>query len=798
EEGEKWQSLRYYTSPGEAKKEFDFFLVLLWYPGNYYADCDHCADNKTIYRVYLREVLAESAERFGTEEQAWGKEGVQKLICTSQTGNAFHTCRRKADCCYAFYVACGKGLVYHPCTYDTPQKRDNALVKLYRSLKETVQQKAWQAEDNDNAIILRNAVGTAFATVAVSNRDSYCISDRIADLTGYVGSAHHYSEEEGRVVLRDDQHEVIAGSLQKDISLTAWKEMLQQFVCYYPVKKTEAAGGAGNRYNYCIEIQLPGFNTCDEDMQEEKPCGCGSGDRQEEPPCYIAWKVDCCYPTCAEAERALQAITGLLLHFNYYLPVFDCGCCLYGIAIQMSRNAIIADENITWYWQEAAISNWHSSEIVAVNPQCYTHPEMACAAATRAKALINSEGLHVVEHILLRPRCNPGDCRCSQYNKQCEDETGCRFVWPVQDEDPCTEEKDICFVPGADPYSFIATVVLPAWPERFRKKENRVLLENILYREAPAHVLLRILWLAPHDFCCFETKFKSWGRWLAQKKTCTGDFSVCDFLDFIFDRNYECLDDCMACLPCEENVQQPPPCFAEGNGREGESTYLSQINDLYCWYDQHCDQYKFTPCVATEPRNPDIPGTPLLNIAGGHNEEMREDLSALVGISGKSLAEKKIEVGLPDKDIAKRKRQAINGRLSKYRKVADDIFEKPGNNAIAAKVQRFLSDPHPTRERLSKLMIEVLQNKAPEKPGKPLTKKQVRELLQAGTCYFLDKLCFNGKDKIKHRELKTVFEKLRKAGADIKALYAYWNFAEIAVFRPALNETVLNDLFFPI
>lgn len=795
---EKWQSVKFYTTAGEAKKEFDFFVMLLWYQGNYYADCDHCAGAKTVYRVYLREVLAESAERFISEEQAWGKEGVQKLICTAQTENAFHTYRRKEDCCYSFYVACGAGLVYHPCKYDTPQKRDNALVKLYQSLKETIKKKAWQAEENDNAVVLRNDDGTAFAAVGISNRDNNCISDRIATLTEYVDSIQNYKEEEGRIVLRDDQNEIIAGSLQKDITLTAWKEMLQLFVCYYPVKKTKDAKAGGDTYRYCIEIKLPGFNTCNEDITEEKPCGCGSEPGEDEPPCYIAWKADCCYSTCAEAELALQTIMRLLLNFSYYQPVFDCGCYSHGIAIQFSRNAIIADENITWYWQEAAIRNWHSSEIVAVNPQCYTNAEMACEAVARAKALINSEGLHVVEHILLRPRCNPEDCRCSQYNKQCDDETGCRFVWPVQDEDPCTQEKDICFVPGADRYSFIATVVLPAWPERFRKKENRALLENILYCEAPAHVLLRILWLAPHDFCCFETKFTSWGRWLAQKKNCTDDFSVCDFLTFLFDRNYECLDDCMVCLPCEENVQQPDPCFAEGNDGEEENKYLSQINELYCWYDQQCDQYTFVPCERTEPRNPDIPGTPLLNIVRSHNEEMNEDLSEPVGISGKSLVERKIETGLPDKDMAKRKRQVINGRLAKYREMADNIFEKSGNNAIAAKVQRFLSDPHPTRERLSKLIVEVLQNKAPEKPVKALTKKQVRELLQTGTCYFLDKLCFNGKDKIKHRELKTVFEKLRKAETDIKALYAYWNFAEIAVFQPTLNETMLNDLFFPI
>lgn len=38
EEGDKWQSTEYYTTHEETRKEFDFFLTLLHYPGNYYVD----------------------------------------------------------------------------------------------------------------------------------------------------------------------------------------------------------------------------------------------------------------------------------------------------------------------------------------------------------------------------------------------------------------------------------------------------------------------------------------------------------------------------------------------------------------------------------------------------------------------------------------------------------------------------------------------------------------------------------------------------------------------------------------
>jgi len=144
----------------------------------------------------------------------------------------------------------------------------------------------------------------------------------------------------------------------------------------------------------------------------------------------------------------------------------------------------------------------------------------------------------LVEHILLRSRSNK-DCNCEQYKKHCENKTNCNnFTLKDPDDDPCTDDTEICFFPGTDRYSFIDTIALPEWPERFRKKENRVLFENTLYREAPAHVLLRILWMAPHDFCCFESKFKNWKMWLSRKEICKEKFSVYGFNGIIISTQF--------------------------------------------------------------------------------------------------------------------------------------------------------------------------------------------------------------------------------------------------------------------
>lgn len=823
DEAAEWQSVKWFATPAEAQVEFDFFRMLLGYSGNYFVDCDGCQKEKTEYRIYIREVLAESAERFVREEDAWGKYGVQKFICVAQSDDPFQTYLRKGDCCYSFYTACGNGLVVHPCKYDRPEKRDEVLLKLYQLLTDLVKKEAWRVEDTGETFVLHNAGGEPFATMATNRQNNGCAADAVYAIIEYLYKNENYKEENGSIVLTGKTNQRLVQSFQTGFTLEQWKNMLQEFVCYYPIVKP--ADEKTQRDKYCIEIKLPGFNTCKEDNTEEKPCGCGTEEEENIAPCYIAWKSDCCYNSCAEAEQALQIIIRLLLNYEYYRPVFDCTCGAYGIAIQFSTTEVIINPNITYYWEQANTRNWQNSELVAVNPQCYPSPEEACKAVDRAKQLINSEGLHLVEHILLRPHCNPEDCQCPEYSKRCDDETGCEFIWPVQDEDPCTEEKDICFVPGTDRYSFIATVALPAWPVRFRKQENRRLLENILYHEAPAHVLLRILWLAPHDFCCFESKFKNWNRWLTGKKTCIDDFSVCDFLDFLFDRNYECLDECRVCLPCNEEIVQPS-CFTAIAGRieDREDVFLSQVNDLYCWREQDCEKYQFVECEQQEPipipigdstgmlerRENLIAENIVVESIHSSVETTTEDVPVEKTVSDKKEKKTDIEkpdagkaraktIGLPaasETTSSKRKPQVINSRMNKYRESVKVIIEKSKNNPLAAQVQSFLADPQPLYERLFKLATEILQNKVPKtKGGKALTKNQVYDLLQSSICYYLDKICFNGKEANKLNELKKLMEKLRKAGINIKTIYEYWNLPEVKKLEPGLPEETVQILF---
>ena len=381
----------------------------------------------------------------------------------------------------------------------------------------------------------------------------------------------------------------------------------------------------------------------------------------------------------------------------------------------------------------------------------------------KGPGLINSEGLHLVEHILLRPRCNPDDCNCNQYTERCDDDTHCHFSWPLPD-DPCTEVKDICFVPGEDRYSFIATIALPAWPARFRSETNRNLLENILYREAPAHVLLRILWLAPHDFCCFEQHFKGWNKWLALKKNCLSDFDNCNFLDFLFDRIYECLPACDVCLPCQEQpVDERNPCFLPPAKIPKESVFLNQLNDLYCWQIQYCGEYQYSPC-----NQPQLfrPRPPL------------RDVPELIAV-------------LPPRV----RMQHLNARLNTYRSAVTEVAEK-SKHMLAEKAMAFLTETDPQAAGLDKLVTEILANKMPkDKSAKPLTNPQVQRLVEGSLLYYLDKVVFNDKEENRFSALSKTIARIRKAGINPEKIYGKWNAAEVKELDPNLDETRIKGLF---
>ena len=113
----------------------------------------------------------------------------------------------------------------------------------------------------------------------------------------------------------------------------------------------------------------------------------------------------------------------------------------------------------------------------------------------------DARGFHLVELILLRPR--------SELDP----------LLPVQLDDgsecPCVEITD--------PYSFRASIILPAWPAEFQDMRMRNFVEETLRRQAPAHLALRICWINYGQMQIFESRYRAWERSLAQLSSARPD-----------------------------------------------------------------------------------------------------------------------------------------------------------------------------------------------------------------------------------------------------------------------------------
>jgi hypothetical protein len=132
----------------------------------------------------------------------------------------------------------------------------------------------------------------------------------------------------------------------------------------------------------------------------------------------------------------------------------------------------------------------HSSETLLESDKTYSDKDSAMLdAAEFTKEFTNKcndpVGLHLIEHILLRPR-NAG----YELMQVCLHDCDC----------PCEE----------DPYSFRASVVLPYWPGHFDNMAFRQYFENKIREEAPAHVMLKICWLNNDLMREFEIRYKKW------------------------------------------------------------------------------------------------------------------------------------------------------------------------------------------------------------------------------------------------------------------------------------------------
>lgn len=758
-----WHSVKEYPTAEAAMQDFLFFLMLLKYAGNLYVDCDFNDDGKGDFRIYIREVLAESTQRFFTEEDAWGLAGVENLICAVQSNIGFRKYQRKEDCCFSFYINCGADFLIHPCTYDTAKKRNQVVLDLYDQFKRFHERNAYSISTEDNALIFHDEGGMPFATKRFGANDNQEYCDLLFDYLDELQElGNEYVIEKEFVFIKDKNGQVILQSYNQGWTVESFKEQLDLFLCFFPITRSKNHKNEG--YQYQIEIKLPGFNSC----KEENTVNCGCSDPVlEEPTCYVAWQTSCPIDNCFMALRLYSLTSYLLSNFENYQSILDCSCNSFSIAM---------DFNLPDYREQFSVNGRQ----IAFNPQCYETSQEMCKAVDRAKELINAEGLQVVEHILLRPRCEE-DCEIRQSLYCNETYSYCGFTWKADQEDPCSDQSDICFVPAIDPYSFIATVALPAWTQRFRSKTGRMLMEDILYRLAPAHVMLRILWLAPHDYCCFESKYKNWRKWLAKKKTCIEDFSNDDFLNFLFHRNYEDLVDCETCKPCSNQVETYNPCLYREVNQENsyimQQSFLDQINASFCWRVSYPGEYQFISCDQNNQPNYDYIRKVQKENKGGEEKPFAPVLSTVKRGNTKELK------------LLKEK------RMMHYRSAVEQVAEKLQKNLVIQSVQNYMSDPNLALNQLDAIVTQIIENKkTTAKNYVVLNKPQMHRVLESVVCYALDQVNHKKKNKTDLSLINAAFERLRKAKIDVAAIYNHWDGTELKKYQPAINVLEIKNL----
>lgn len=121
-------------------------------------------------------------------------------------------------------------------------------------------------------------------------------------------------------------------------------------------------------------------------------------------------------------------------------------------------------------------------------------------------------------------------CNAVEYIDLAAEEASCEENGATND----TPAEGFLYIPGADPYSFWATVVIPYWPRRFQNPNFRQFFEDTLRREIPAHIGLRICWLDPKQLKTFETHYQAWLKALSGRLDCNRQQSQDAFLDTLF------------------------------------------------------------------------------------------------------------------------------------------------------------------------------------------------------------------------------------------------------------------------
>ena len=171
-----------------------------------------------------------------------------------------------------------------------------------------------------------------------------------------------------------------------------------------------------------------------------------------------------------------------------YLEKEDCiaemkACVSYGVDLE---NYELKETTDGRYYFNLTDS---TKEVIGRRIEYFETPEERTEAIRYLRRFLranyNSEGLFVVEHVLLRPRVKGHPvfkiCASNDY--------GCVYK---------------------DPYSYQISVILPAWEQRFQNMDFRRFVEKTIRKETPAHIYPKICWVNEIQLSEFEECYQEW------------------------------------------------------------------------------------------------------------------------------------------------------------------------------------------------------------------------------------------------------------------------------------------------
>jgi hypothetical protein len=105
----------------------------------------------------------------------------------------------------------------------------------------------------------------------------------------------------------------------------------------------------------------------------------------------------------------------------------------------------------------------------------------------------DTEGFHMIEHILLRPKTNDS----------VHGNVDLFLNVPLDADGNIIDEMK-------DPYSFQLTFVFPNWVDRFADPDINSYMQKIIQREIPAHLFANVYWVDSPTMLGFETALQAW------------------------------------------------------------------------------------------------------------------------------------------------------------------------------------------------------------------------------------------------------------------------------------------------